>query len=268
MRVRFWGVRGSVPWAGKGSAAVGSNTPCLHLEDEASGASLILDAGTGLVGLGEQAPSGTGVFTILLSHYHWDHVQGLPFFAPCFRPGSRILVAGPAFATVEHGWLSTLFDAPHFPVPMSALGSALEVTFVEPGPFRLGGFDVRALRLNHPGGSFAYRITGPSGDLVYATDHEFGDREIDETLAVFASDAAAMVMDAHYAPDELPPAIGRGHGSWRQCVDLAASARVRHLWLFHHKPGRTDEEIMAIEQAARRVMPAVSAARDGLEFTL
>jgi phosphoribosyl 1,2-cyclic phosphodiesterase len=268
MRVRFWGVRGSVPWAGNGSTAIGSNTPCLHLQDEASGASLILDAGTGLVGVGERTASPAGSFTILLSHYHWDHVQGLPFFAPLFRPGSRVVVAGPPLLTVGPGWLSTLFDAPHFPVPISDLGSAPEATFVEPGTFRVGGFEVRALRLHHPGGSFAYRIAGSSGDLVYATDHEFGDRRTDETLAAFASGAAAVVMDAHYTPEELPSAIGRGHGSWRQCVDLAASAGVGHLWLFHHKPGRTDDEIMAIEQAARRLMPAASAAREGLDFTL
>lgn len=268
MRVRFWGVRGSVPWATDGSVATGSNTPCLHLHDDASGASLILDAGTGLVGLAAHGLPAPGAFTILLSHYHWDHVQGLPFFGPCFHPGSRIVVAGPALDTVGPGWLSTMFAAPHFPVPLPALASAPSSAFVEPGTFHLGGFEVRALRLNHPGGAFAYRVTGAAGDLVYATDHEFGDQKIDEALAAFVTNAAEIVMDAHYTPEELPHARGRGHGSWQQCVTLAASARVGRVWLFHHKPGRTDEEIAAMERAAIRVLPGVAAAREGFEFTV
>ena len=266
MRVRFWGVRGSVPWTNGRSAATGSNTPCLELDDEASGGSLILDAGTGLVGLGEAVQRQPGPFTILLSHYHWDHVQGLPFFGPCFRQRVEIGVAGPAFGTAGPGWLSSLFDAPHFPVPLRALPSAPVATFVKAGTFRLGGFAIRAIRLNHPGGSFAYRIAGSAGDLVYATDHEFGERDIDTALAEFSSNAAAIVMDAHYTPEELPHVSGRGHGSWEQCVQLAASAHVGHVWLFHHKPGRTDEEIATMERAARQVHSGVRVAREGIEF--
>lgn len=268
MRVRFWGVRGSVPWATGRSAATGSNTPCLEIHDVASGAALILDAGTGLVGVGEALRRPSRPVHILLSHYHWDHVQGLPFFGPCFHPGAEIRVAGPAFATTGPAWLPRLFEAPHFPVPFGALPSAPAATFVEPGLFGFGGFTIRAIRLNHPGGSFAYRIAGSAGDLVYATDHEFGDRDADAALAAFASNAAAIVMDAHYTPDELPHARGRGHGSWEQCVRLAASAHIGHVWLFHHKPGRTDEEIAAIEKAARQVYSGVTAAREGVEFTV
>ncbi len=266
MRVRFWGVRGSVPWTSGRSPATGSNTPCLEIVDEASGESLILDAGTGLVGLGEAVQREPGPFTILLSHYHWDHVQGLPFFGPCFRQGVEISVAGPAFGTAGPAWLSSLFAAPHFPVPLQALPSAPIPTFVAAGAFRLRGFSIRAIRLNHPGGSLAYRIAGRSGDLVYATDHEFGDRDTDAALAEFASNAAAIVMDAHYTPEELPHVSGRGHGSWEQCVQLAALAHVGHVWLFHHKPGRTDEEIATIERTARRMHAGVTAAREGGEF--
>jgi phosphoribosyl 1,2-cyclic phosphodiesterase len=246
----------------------GTNTPCLQLRDDASGASLILDAGTGLVGYGERATAEPAAHAILLSHYHWDHVQGLPFFSPCFRPGSQISVVGPALGSAGAEWLSTLFGTPHFPVSLHSLPSPPQASFVEPGAFHLGGFHVRALRLNHPGGAFAYRITGASGDLVYATDHEFGDPEVDEALARFVSHAAALVIDAHYTPEELPRARGRGHGSWVQGVALAAASAVGHVWLFHHKPGRTDDEIAAMEHAARLVLPGTSAAREGREFTV
>lgn len=264
MHVRFWGVRGSVPWATAESARVGSNTPCLQLTD--GDASLFLDAGTGLVGVGHALGDIRRPVTLLLSHYHWDHVQGIPFFGPLFQPEWSVSVVGPAFDRLRPDWLRGLFAAPHFPLTLMDLPSPPSFSTVDPGPISAAGFDITAHPLMHPGGCFAYRIRGTHGDLVYATDHEFGDAATDASLIEFARGAAALVADAHYTPDELPRMGGRGHGSWQQCAEFAAAADVRSLWLFHHKPGRTDEELEQMAAHASRIFPATRLAVEGAGF--
>lgn len=266
MRVRFWGVRGSAPWSTAESARTGSNTPCVQLSD--GDASLILDAGTGLVGLGHALGEPRRPVTLLLSHYHWDHVQGIPFFAPLFQPGWSVSVIGPAFDRLRPDWLRGLFAAPHFPLTLMDLPSQPSFSTVDPGPFAAAGFTVTAHHLMHPGGCFAYRIRGAHGDLVYATDHEFGHAATDASLAEFVNGASALILDAHYTPEELPLMSGRGHGSWQQCAEFAAAARVEHLWLFHHKPGRTDDALELSAQHARRIFPATRLAVEGTEFVV
>ena len=153
-------------------------------------------------------------------------------------------------------------------MPYEQLPARPVVRLVEAGDVSIGGFSIRALPLNHPGGAFAYRMAGAAGDLVYATDHEFGDTAIDEALGAFASGARALILDAHFTPDELPAHQGWGHSSWRQCAEFAAAHGVGHLWLFHHRPGRTDPEMAAIEAAARAIFEATTAAREGITFEI
>ena len=264
MHVRFWGVRGSVPWATAESIGFGCNTPCLELTDERTGSTLVLDAGSGSVGLGEALSGDPRPIAILLTHYHWDHLQGLPFFGPLFRPGWAPTIWAPALsgkASVE-----TIFDSPFFPVPYRRLPARPVIALVQPGEFEIGPFAIRAQPLNHPGGSFAYRIRGTAGDLVYATDHEFGDAPVDAALQSFMAGARDVVMDAHFTPDELAAHRGWGHGDWAQCARFAAASRVDHLWLFHHKPGRPDTAVARIEAEARQIFPATDAASEGREF--
>jgi ribonuclease BN (tRNA processing enzyme) len=195
-------------------------------------------------------------------------VQGLPFFAQFFQHGWDLSITGPSLAGVDASWASRLFDPPHFPVPIAELMSPPTISLVEATEFTIGGFEVSALGLNHPGGSFAYRIQGSAGDLVYATDHEFGDEEADESLAAFSLNAGAVIIDSHFTPDELVASKGRGHSNWRRCAQFASACGAGHLWLFHHKPGRTDQELAAIEAGARRVFPATTVARERTGFTL
>ena len=266
MRVRFWGVRGSVPFATAGSIRHGCNTPCLEVTDESSGRRLILDAGSGIVGVGETLDSSVVDVPIILTHYHWDHVQGLPFFGPLYRPGTAPTVWAPAlgrnFVDIE-----TMFEAPFFPVPYDRLPSRPAIRMIAAGETTINGFQISAQCQNHPGGSFAYRIRGADGDLVYATDHEFGDQKIDEELLAFSEGAAAIVLDAHFTPDELPSHKGWGHSDWAQCARFAAACRAKRLWLFHHKPGRTDEDVDAIEAEARQLFAHTDAASEGDEFS-
>jgi phosphoribosyl 1,2-cyclic phosphodiesterase len=266
VRVRFWGVRGSVPWATSSSIGYGCNTPCVEIRDEGTGAVLILDAGSGIVGLGEALGSEPRAIPILLTHCHWDHLQGLPFFSRFYQAGRTTTIWAPVLKHVDPAWLDTLFRQPFFPVSLEDLPSRPAVAPVPPREAVIGGFRVRTQPLTHPGGSLAYRIQGDTGDVVYATDHEFGDRAVDTGLAEFCRGAAAIILDAHYTPEELPSRTGRGHGSWSQCAEFAAASGARHLWLFHHKPGRTDEELAAIQARAREVFPATTAAGEGDDF--
>jgi phosphoribosyl 1,2-cyclic phosphodiesterase len=263
MRIRFWGVRGSVPWATSGSIGHGCNTPCLEIRDERSGGLLVIDAGSGIVGLGETLGQAPGVVPILLSHYHWDHLQGLPFFAPFYQRGWSPTIWAPVVRDVDVAWVETIFQSPFFPVPFEHLPSRPAVKLVPCRELEVGGFRIRVQPLTHPGGAFAYRIKGTNGDLVYATDHEFGDPAVDDALAAFSQNAAAVILDSHFTPDELMSHKGWGHGSWKQCADFAVATGAGHLWLFHHKPGRTDEELSHLEAGARQVFPATRAASEG-----
>jgi phosphoribosyl 1,2-cyclic phosphodiesterase len=270
MRVRFWGVRGSVPWATPDSIVHGCNTPCLELRDEARGATLILDAGSGLVGLGESLTEARGAVPrpvpILLTHYHWDHTQGLPFFSPLYQSGWQPTIWGPALDAVPQAWAETIFQPPYFPMSFDRLPNRPRILRVNPGRMQIEGFDIAALPLNHPGGAYAYRIRGAQGDLVYATDHEFGMPAIDAALADFCRGAAALVADAHFTPEELLHYAGWGHASWQQACEHAAAWNVGRLYLFHHKPGRSDLDMAEIECQSRALFPNTIAAREGLTF--
>jgi phosphoribosyl 1,2-cyclic phosphodiesterase len=268
MQVRFWGVRGSVPWATPAAIGHGCNTPCLEVSDPASGSTIILDAGSGIVGLSASLRGEPRELPILLTHYHWDHLQGLPFLDQLYRPGWQPRIFAPKLESHDPALLETIFRSPFFPVPVEHLPNRPAVETIAPGTLRIGGFEIEALMLNHPGGAMAFRVRGLTGDLVYATDHEFGDAATDEALADFAQGAAALVLDAHFTPDEIGAHRGWGHSDWRTCAEFAARTDAGGLWLFHHKPGRSDEELVGIANSARRIFRATEAAgeRDALQL--
>jgi phosphoribosyl 1,2-cyclic phosphodiesterase len=240
----------------------------VEISDDRTGAFLVLDAGSGIVGLGETLVGEPRAVPILLTHYHPDHTQGLPFFSPLYKPGWVPAIWAPLLARVDQAGVDALFRPPFLPVPFEQLPSRPRVTLVQPGEIEVGGYRIGVQPLTHPGGAFAYRVHDNGKDLVYAPDHEFGDPDVDERLAAFALNAEAVILDAHFTPEELPQHKGWGHASWRQATDFASSCGAGHLWLFHHKPGRSDSDLSAIEAQARRVFPATSTAAEGRSFEL
>jgi phosphoribosyl 1,2-cyclic phosphodiesterase len=263
MRATFWGVRGSVPWAGRSVVRYGPNTPCIELSDSSSGMRLVLDAGTGIVGVGEALEAGPRRVPILLTHYHWDHVQGLPFFDPVYQAGWSLAIWGPTFESSDASHIKRIFRRPFFSRDFEELASPPDIHSITAGEHSIDGVEVSAMALHHPGGALAYKIRGETGALVYATDHEFGVAPIDSQLAAFARGAAALVLDAHFTPEEEPGVKGWGHSTWARAAEFAAATGVGRLWLFHHKPGRSDVELDRIVECARAVFPATHAAAEG-----
>ena len=274
LTIRFWGVRGSVPSPGPATAAVGGNTSCVELKlgDE----TIILDAGTGLRGLGERLlATGRPVqASMLVSHVHWAHIQGFPFFTPIFRPGTELTLYGhPDEGSLEAARRRQM-TWPSFPVEIDALPSKLRYgAFELERPFRVGSAVVRAARLNHPNGVIAYRVEAGGRAVVYATDTEHHGDRIDRDLLALAEDADVLVYDAQYTPEEYsgvigPSRAGWGHSTWVEGVRIARAAGVGSLVLFHHDPSHDDAAVAAIERAAQTMLPGTVAAREGLTIHL
>jgi len=285
-RVTFWGTRGSIPTPGARTARYGGNTPCVAVET-ARGDLVILDGGTGIRALGVELverQNGAVSAEILLSHAHWDHIQGLPHFKPFFAPGNRVRIWGSRQGTTSlEAILRQQMDPAVFPVPLDALSAALTVQQVEPGEFTIGAFRVAAMRLRHPGTTLGYRLTPVAGgpSMAYVTDNELGAEGAYGTpptwrkdFITFLTGVDLLIHDAMYMPDELETHRGWGHSTFEEAVAVAGDAGVQRLVLFHHEPdhadGTMDKVLAAARQAARAQKHAVEvlAAQEGMELTL
>jgi phosphoribosyl 1,2-cyclic phosphodiesterase len=263
LTVRFLGVRGSIPTPGAEQAA-GGNTSCVEVR--AGDTRIILDAGSGLRTLGnERMAGGPRHSTILLSHLHWDHVCGLPFFTPIYVPGHRVEIAsGPNGVLPHDEAIRSLFRAPFFPVDFSALGGTVTTRELAPNAsFQIGDITVTMAKLNHPDPVYGFRLDHAGQSIVYATDTEHF-ACVDPTLKKLAAGADILIYDAQYTPDEYPSKVGWGHSTWEAGAELARAAGVPQLVLFHHDPARTDAQLAAIEATARAHLPGTVAAREGL----
>jgi phosphoribosyl 1,2-cyclic phosphodiesterase len=251
MRVTFHGVRGSVPAPGPTTARYGGNTSCVEvtLADEST---IVLDAGTGMRGLGArllQADRHQKIH-LLLSHTHWDHILGLPFFAPLWRKDSEILVY-PLPTDAQERFQRTMFDDIHFPVNANDLPARVDFTRPNAEVWRIGSAQVRRIALNHPGSAQGFRIDdADGGSLTYLTDNELlrtveGEAALDE-LARFSDHVDLMIHDSQYLRSDLPAKYGWGHSVVDDVLRLGARAQVRTLMLFHHDPDRTDDALDTI----------------------
>jgi len=276
-KLSFWGVRGSTPTVDPATWRYGGNTPCLELVAP-DGTQFILDCGTGLRMLGSRwslPNSGRSNGThILVTHYHWDHIQGIPFFAPLYVESNEFHFYSFRSKFLGKESLKQVFEAqmatPYFPVDLSAMSAKRKFKEVEGGDtIVIGENKITARWLNHPQGCLGFRIETPAGTVVYATDNEPGDAKLEENLRLLAADADILINDAQYTPEQLATTRrGWGHSSWMEGVKIAQQVHAKTLVLFHHDPDSTDRMVDSILRNAREDFDSVFAASEGMVITL
>lgn len=270
-------MRGSIATPGAATVRYGGNTSCIEYRcgDEI----IILDAGTGLRKLGQsllaEFKNRPLNLTLLLTHTHWDHIQGLPFFGPIYNPRCRLRILGNEGA--RKGLVAALtgqMESTYFPVPFNKLPSNIEIEELKDFNFDIGSVLVRAHRANHPGMCVGYRLFSPDGIIAFFPDTEAHVGGEDGAMIEFVRDVDALILDSQYDRAEYKKHIGWGHGCVDDSVSLALKANVKKLFLFHHDPDHDDKKIDAFVKHARKLASKpksklkVEAAREGLVIQL
>jgi phosphoribosyl 1,2-cyclic phosphodiesterase len=248
MRLTFYGVRGSIPTPGADFVRYGGNTACVHIELK-DGTDIVLDSGTGIRLLGEKLASKTAPINILLSHNHWDHIQGFPFFVPIYQDGREINIFPGQTLLNEPDQILRQMEGSLFPVPQEALKANIVITSLpeDQDRFTIGTAVIKRLRMNHPGRGSAYCIEADGCKVAYITDNELYPPYKKETdfldFVMFAQDADLLIHDAQYMLSDMPAKTGWGHSVAEEAVKLAMACNAKQLALYSHDPDRTDEDI-------------------------
>ena len=264
LQVKFWGVRGSIPTPQAENLQTGGNTTCLEVRGS-DGQVLIIDGGSGLRYLGvdlTRAPSGPALsLKILMTHFHWDHIQGIPLFAPLYDPVNEVTFYSDRPPRELREILEGQMANPYFPVKFEHMAARRHFEQIE-GETRFGELRVRPFPLHHPQGACGYRIETQGAAIVHASDLEHGDQALDRVLRENAEDADVLIYDAQYTPDEYGSKRGCGHSTWKEGVCAARDARVKRLVLFHHDPGHDDCFMENVESEARRHFENTAVSRE------
>jgi phosphoribosyl 1,2-cyclic phosphodiesterase/ActR/RegA family two-component response regulator len=297
VRIRFWGVRGSVPTPGRDTVYYGGNTSCVEIRAE--GRLIVLDAGTGIRLLGisliEEFKDQPIELTLLITHTHWDHIQGFPFFPIAYNPKNTIHVLAFEGARKSlEATLSSQMESPYFPVSMQQMPGNITIEELKDKQFDIGGIKVEAMFTNHPGICACYKLHTRAGDIVYIPDNELFQRlksvkptkqvakseteafarARDQKLIDFIRGAEIVMMDCQYDCEEYPRYVGWGHSCVDDSVALAVEADVKQFFLFHHDPTHSDTKISKMVDEARELAAKlggkfpIDAAREGLELVL
>jgi ribonuclease BN (tRNA processing enzyme) len=265
MKVQFWGTRGSIAKPGPSTARYGGNTSCIEIRSS-RGTLVVIDCGTGSHGLGQQlVAENVTRGCLLIGHTHWDHIQGLPFFAPLFVPGNEWDICGPkGLSGSLRETLAGQMESTYFPVALEELGATIRYWDLLEGSFTIDDIRVTTRHLNHPALTLAYRIEADGASMVYACDHEpylraaaDGDVELegaDLRHAEFAHGADLLIHDAQYTAAEYPAKINWGHSTIEYAMRVARAAGVSQLALTHHDPLRTDKELDDVVDRSRSAM--------------
>jgi phosphoribosyl 1,2-cyclic phosphodiesterase len=287
--IKFWGVRGSIPTPGQSTVFFGGNTSCIEVR--ADGEIIILDAGSGIRPLGEALAAefrGQPMeLTLLITHTHWDHIQGFPFFLPAYDARNRVHILG--YEGARDGLAATLagqMESPYFPIALKQMPGNIVIEELKEMTFKVGAVQVEACFSNHPGVCVGYKLHTSSGSIVYLPDNESFNaqtdkahggampRNLEKNIAEFIQDADVLILDSQYTCDEYQSHVGWGHGCVDDVVQLALSNRVKRLFLFHHDPAHDDRHISNMLMHARAVAQKaggalrVDAAREGEECVL
>ncbi len=273
MKIKFWGARGSTPTPERRNSRYGGNTACIEIR-LANGTLIILDCGSGLRGLGKSLQREFGERPIhgyvFMTHFHWDHIQGIPFFIPLYKKGNIFLFHSVLRKGLElKGAVEGQMVNPYFPVDMSAMGAVRHFYDLDQHPINLNGAVISSAPLFHPQECVGYRIEADGGVFVLATDTEPGSPFHDRSVRELAQGADVFVYDAQYTPEQLMgEKKGWGHSSWLEGIRIAREVGVKHLILFHHDPDHDDAFVDGLVEKARQEFPKVSGASEGLEIML
>ncbi|MBF0255680.1 MAG: MBL fold metallo-hydrolase [Gammaproteobacteria bacterium] len=269
-RVTFYGVRGSIPVTGAEFNQFGGDTACICLEGPER--TVILDAGTGIRALGKRLiqDETLGISRpcfLAFSHFHWDHIQGLPFFLPAYDSRRSFTIS--AFGREDSSRslrdiFATQMQNEFFPVSLGDMGANIQFFQTEEPRFEVGRGSVIAVKHNHPGGAYSYRINDRNGkSVVYCTDIEHSE-SIDPQIVELARNADLLIHEGQYTPEELPRFKGWGHSSWEQAVRVAELAEVKQLVITHHDPDHDDSFLSEVEAQCQARFPACCLARQGM----
>ncbi len=286
---KFWGTRGSIPTPGPLTRRYGGNTACVEVRTEST--TIICDAGSGLRNLGHDLVHRNEPWRplhLLLSHTHWDHINGFPFFAPAYLPTTQLHIYDLAEAPGHfYSLLSGQMTSEYFPIRFTELKARIQSETIGGLHTTIGDIDVRAFpNHKHPGGSIGYAFRAGDTKVVYSTDNEIdlmlqgpgrdvADlelRRVDPAFVDFVKDADLLIVDAQFTDAEYAAKVGWGHSSMRTAVDLAAQANVKRLAIFHHDPSRSDvqmEEAISVCNHRASLLAkglVVFAAREGVEL--
>lgn len=270
--VNFWGVRGSIPTPGKETVRYGGNTSCIEMQ--VAGKRLIFDGGTGLRMLAKTLPPQEQIEAYLFfTHYHWDHIQGVPFFTPAFIPGNCLHIVGalpPESPSMEQHFHQHVLHT-NSPVPSPSMQADLKFHELVCGDtFEIDDITIQTGRLNHPNGAIGYRVTWQGHSVFYCTDTEHYPDRLDEDVLLLASNADALIYDCMYTDEEYlnpkSPKVGWGHSTWQEGVKVVEAAGVKHLVVFHHEPNHNDDFLDNLATEVKAVCPDAFIAREGMTF--
>ncbi len=276
MIITFYGTRGSTPVCESGFQEFGGNTTCVAVSGGEKGESiLVFDAGTGIRSLGKKLISkkfspGNKIY-LTFSHFHWDHIQGFPFFAPAYDTSKEI-----EFFIIGHDALdlhdfkevlARQMESTYFPINIDDMGANFTFTVNKGNKVTFDGGQITVNKHTHPGGAYGYRLEADKKVLVYCTDIEHGE-SLDQKVIEFCKNADLLIHDAQYTPEELLNRRGWGHSSWEQAIEVAKRANVKQLYLTHHDPDHDDEFLLKMEQDCQKVFPNCFLAREGQVVTV
>ncbi len=270
LRLKFWGVRGSIPTPQPDNLGFGGNTTCLEFRLP-NNEIVIIDGGTGLRYLGlslmQEFPNQKLSLRVLMTHFHWDHIQGIPFFAPLYIPGNEVAFYSEHPEEQLRETLEGQMSSPYFPVRFEHMAARRCFAQISPD-MRVGDLTVTPFQMNHPQGASGYRLERDGAVIVHASDLEHGDAKFEKILLDHAQNADVLIYDAQYTPDEYKSKIGWGHSTWMEAVRIAREAKAKKLILFHHDPGHDDAFMKKLVGEASKHFDDTEAAMQGREITL
>lgn len=232
----------------------------------------MIDGGTGIIGFGESLRREIGSsplsFHVLLTHFHWDHIQGLPFFAPLYDPKNHFHFYSERTAATIEEILEGQMSRPYFPVPFERVAAQRVFVDTREQDVQIGSLHIRSFPINHPQGACGYRLESDGAVVVHVSDHEHGNERIDAGIREQVQGADLLIYDAQYTTDEYEGKRGWGHSTPAEGARMAAECGVKQLVLFHHDPTRDDESVRAIVAAAREIFENTRAAQEGWTISL